>query len=340
MGVYTPNGTFYKPAIGASGAVEKGKFDDGLDVADGLIEGNKPANNKLSAFAATTSAEFAGVISDETGSGKAVFSNSPALVTPSGIVKNDVGLGNVDNTSDVNKPVSSAGQIALAFKADLISPSLVTPFLGTPASGVLSNCTGLPIAGGGTGQATRQAAIDGLTDVSGATDEHVLTKDTTTGNAIFKAAAVPAGSPAGSITGFAGAAAPSGWVLCNGAAINRTTYATLFAVIGEIYGVGDGSTTFNVPNLKGKTPVGLDAAQAEFDALAETGGAKTHQLIVSEMPAHTHVVPTRVSTSSSSTISKMGAANATSSVISGSTGGDGAHNNLQPYLVINYIIKT
>jgi len=189
MGVYTPNGTFYKPAIGASGAVEKGKFDDGLDVADGLIEGNKPANNKLSAFAATTSAEFAGVISDETGSGKAVFSNSPALVTPSGIVKNDVGLGNVDNTSDVNKPVSSAVQIALDFKADLISPSLVTPFLGTPASGVLSNCTGLPIAGGGTGQATRQAAIDGLTDVSGATVEHVLTKDTSTGNAIFKAAA-------------------------------------------------------------------------------------------------------------------------------------------------------
>ena len=73
MGVPTANNIFYKPSIGASGAVEKGKFDDGLDVADGLIEDNKPANNKLSAFAATTSAELAGVISDEKGSGSLIF---------------------------------------------------------------------------------------------------------------------------------------------------------------------------------------------------------------------------------------------------------------------------
>jgi len=73
MGSKTLNDIFYKPDIGASGAVEKGKFDDGLDVADGLIESNKPANNKISAFAATTSAELAGVISDEVGEGKAVF---------------------------------------------------------------------------------------------------------------------------------------------------------------------------------------------------------------------------------------------------------------------------
>jgi len=83
MGVPTLNNIFYKPAIGAQGATEKGLFDDGLDVADGLIEANKPVNNKLSAFAATTSAELAGVISDETGSGKIVYSNSPVLVTPS-----------------------------------------------------------------------------------------------------------------------------------------------------------------------------------------------------------------------------------------------------------------
>ena len=82
MGILTPNNIFYKPDIGAQGATEKGKFDDGLDVADGLIEANKPGNNKLSAFAPTTSAELAGVISDETGSGKAVFHNSPTLVSP------------------------------------------------------------------------------------------------------------------------------------------------------------------------------------------------------------------------------------------------------------------
>ena len=75
MGSKTLNDIFYKPDIGASGAVEKGKFDDGLDVADGFIEGNKPANNKLSAFAATTSADLASVISDEVGTGKLLFSS-------------------------------------------------------------------------------------------------------------------------------------------------------------------------------------------------------------------------------------------------------------------------
>ena len=73
MGSKTLNDIFYKPDIGASGAVEKGKFDDGLDVADGLIESNKPANNKISAFAVTTSAELAGKISDKVGSGALVF---------------------------------------------------------------------------------------------------------------------------------------------------------------------------------------------------------------------------------------------------------------------------
>ena len=75
MGEKTLNDIFYKPDIGASGAVEKGKFDDGLDSADLLIEANKPGNNKISALAATTSAELASVISDEEGKGKLLFSS-------------------------------------------------------------------------------------------------------------------------------------------------------------------------------------------------------------------------------------------------------------------------
>ena len=62
----------------------------------------------------------------------------------------------------------------------------------------------------------------------------------------------------GAIMAYAGASAPSGWLLCNGAAINRTTYATLFSIIGETYGVGNGNTTFNLPDLRGRFPLGLD----------------------------------------------------------------------------------
>jgi len=94
--------------------------------------------------------------------------------------------------------------------------------------------------------------------------------------------------PVGSINAWSTNTAPTGWQLCDGTAVSRTTYAALFAVIGETYGAGDGSTTFNLPNLKGRAIVGRDSSQTEFDTLAETGGAKTHTLTTAEIPAHQH----------------------------------------------------
>lgn len=93
----------------------------------------------------------------------------------------------------------------------------------------------------------------------------------------------------GTVKMYAGSSAPTGWMVCDGTAVSRATYADLFAVIGETYGNGDGSTTFNLPNLKGRVPVGHDSGQTEFDALGETGGEKEHQLTVGEMPSHTHI---------------------------------------------------
>ena len=88
-----------------------------------------------------------------------------------------------------------------------------------------------------------------------------------------------------SITGvvqlFAGSSAPSGWLICNGQAVSRTTYAALYAVIGTTYGAGDGSTTFNVPNLVNKTVRGSNS-------LGKTGGADTVTLSTANLPAHTH----------------------------------------------------
>jgi microcystin-dependent protein len=94
--------------------------------------------------------------------------------------------------------------------------------------------------------------------------------------------------PAGAMMAWSGSVIPNNWLLCDGSAVSRETYASLFAAIGTTYGSGNGTTTFNLPNLKGKTIVGLDGAQTEFDALGETGGTKTHTLTASEMPSHTH----------------------------------------------------
>lgn len=89
---------------------------------------------------------------------------------------------------------------------------------------------------------------------------------------------------------------PPGYLPCDGAAVSRTTYSDLFGVIGTTYGSGDGSTTFNVPNLKGKTIVGK-SADTEFDVLGETGGAKTINI------AHTHTPNTHSHTFSSGSTS-------------------------------------
>jgi len=106
--------------------------------------------------------------------------------------------------------------------------------------------------------------------------------------------------PSGSISLYGGAAAPTGWLLCDGAAVSRTTYSELFAVVGTTYGSGDGSTTFNVPNLKGKVPVGLDTGDTDFATLAQTGGTKTHTLTESEIPSHNHNAATNAQSTSNS----------------------------------------
>ncbi len=96
--------------------------------------------------------------------------------------------------------------------------------------------------------------------------------------------------PTGAITPYAGTTPPAGWLLCDGSAVSRTAYARLFAVIGTTYGAGDGSTTFNLPNLRGRFPVGQDGS-ADFTVLGQTGGERAHTLTTGELPAHGHWVP-------------------------------------------------
>lgn len=95
-------------------------------------------------------------------------------------------------------------------------------------------------------------------------------------------------APIGGIIQYAGSSTPAGgkWLICDGALVSRSTYSALFTAIGTSYGAGDGSTTFALPNLKGKFPLGLDSTQAALDALGETGGSWT--IAEGNLPSHTH----------------------------------------------------
>lgn len=162
--------------------------------------------------------------------------------------------------------------------------------------------------------------------------------------------AAVSGTPAGVVSPYAGLTEPTGWLFCFGQAISRTTFADLFAVISTTYGVGDGSTTFNLPDLRGRVVAGQDdmggtsanrltgGGGVDGDTLGGTGGAETHTLTTGEMPAHSHSTPLSQANNSAGSEAAAGA-NATDT-ITGPAGGSAAHNNVQPTIILNYIIKT
>lgn len=160
--------------------------------------------------------------------------------------------------------------------------------------------------------------------------------------------------PIGSITAYGKETAPTNWLICDGSAVSRTSYADLFAVIGTKYGEGDGNTTFNLPNLKGRVPVGLDGNDTDFNTIGKTGGEKNHTLTITEMPSHDHgeVFPSKYGfeypllTKNGKGISKNGIMPLLETeeitdhqALTDTTGNSQPHNNLQPYEVNNFIIK-
>jgi microcystin-dependent protein len=164
--------------------------------------------------------------------------------------------------------------------------------------------------------------------------------------------------PTGKVDMFAGAAAPTGWLMCDGSAVSRATYAGLFGVIGTTYGVGDGSTTFNVPDMRSRSPVGAGQGTGLSNrTLASTGGEENHVLTEAEMPLHSH--PWRNSntnegswqsdvtggfpTSNNGVSNRSAFTGTPSNTIGEQIGGAGSsnsHNNMHPYFAINFIIKT
>ena len=151
--------------------------------------------------------------------------------------------------------------------------------------------------------------------------------------------------PIGTVLPYTNETAPENWLVCDGSELDRTEYNHLFAIIGTTFGAGDGSTTFNLPNLKGRTIVGLDAEDADFNEIGKVLGEKTHTLTVAEIPEHTHKF--RASTNLGNDEGTITYGEKTSgNIISGNygnaiqkEGSSQSHNNIQPSFVGVYIIK-
>ena len=180
--------------------------------------------------------------------------------------------------------------------------------------------------------------------------------------------------PTGTISMFAGTTAPNAdWLLCDGAAVSRTTFSALFALVSTSFGVGDGSTTFNVPDLRGRTPIGLDnlgsssanrITDANADSLNSTGGGdeddtstisgsvSSHTLSLAESPPHTHGMFDTGGGSRGRLFDLTGSNAVAGSTAMESAGGGAGHThadtfaisgsglNTQPWLALGAIIKT
>ena len=328
-------------------------------------------------------------------------------------------------------------------------PTLSAPILGTPASAVLTNCTGLPQAGtvglttadspqfaalniGHASDTTLSRGSAGVLQVEGQTiySNGGALGTPASGN-LANCTGLPAAVPTGAILMWSTPTAPTGWLLCDGSAVSRTTYSGLFDLIvpnknaftvtiaspavatmtahgmltgdsvylttdGALptglvantlyyiikidansynfatsranadagtnintsgsqsgthylrycpFGLGDGSTTFNVPNLGSNFPIGFNSGVTAYNNVGETGGAATVALSTAELPSHTH--PPLAGNSflvgqlSGPTDAIDGTnTNEARDSTTGATGSGTAHQNLPPYLVLPFIIKT
>ena len=173
-------------------------------------------------------------------------------------------------------------------------------------------------------------------------------------------AAINASLPIGSGMDYFGTTAPTNYLFANGAAVSRTEYAELFAVIGTTYGAGDGSTTFNLPDKRTRVTIMADGTDYN---LGTTGGSATQTLTIEQMPSHTHIqnqhrhteeneLYANVTGSNKSTatgtglyyntVSQGGRAviyTGNTTAVNQNTGGGQPHSIMQPYLACNYIIR-
>jgi len=381
------------------------------------------ANNEVLAYTSATD-----LWENKTAAEAGIISTSDV-----GTVTNTMLAGSIANSKLINSSVTVAGQtVALGGSTGVSLDNLSDVVIATPATDQVlkydgTNWVNAASPGGGGGTVTSITAGTGLS----ASPSSPIT---TSGTLNVTDAAL---NPSGMVTPFAGSSAPSGWLLCDGSAVSRTTYATLFGVVSTTYGVGDGSTTFNLPNLQGEVPAGRQPAtslgtatisiatpavvtdtghgladgqliyftttgalptgvvantryyvrnatvntfnisatptgaaintsgtqsgthtlfSADFADLGFSSGSVNETLTIAQTASHTHApgALTRFHGGNTSTSRTRFAAGTSGgfafqsgtqsdlaeSATTAATGGGVAHNNLQPYIVLNYIIKT
>lgn len=260
--------------------------------------------------------------------------------------------GSVVGTSDAqtltNKDLSGAGNTFPSSLATLTGAQALTnktigatnTINGFTASRFMEADGSGRLASGS--KAIPSGAVVGTSDTQTVTNKD-LSSSTNTFPAQF--------APVGEVKMFAGAAAPTGYLLCNGAAISRAAFPVLFGVIGTTYGAGDGSTTFNVPDLRDRGAVGASGTKA----LGSAGGSATKPVPVHthSTPNHTHTDNFSIAGSTSGLLTNSGsnlaAVNGHTHVLNGGVTSSGAGTTgaasgadfdvMNPYLAMNYIIR-
>ena len=247
-------------------------------------------------------------------------------------------VGTTNNIVISTLPPSTVNRegMPVSFKVAHVNTAACTLDIGAGPTGLKRNDGG-PVQSGDLAPGSIYTAI-----YDAVTGNYYMTAPLTSQYAPLYAPAVPTGV----ILDFAGpsASTPDGYLYCNGSEVSRTTYAVLYAVIGDNWGTATGSpTTFKLPDTLGRSSMGDGTGSGLSPrTLGDYVGEEEHQLIVDELPHHTHnTVPLRTN----SAVTAIGtpayvryAVNADGAT--GATGGDSAHNTIHPVYVCPKIIKT
>lgn len=312
------------------------------------------------AAAAATSAESAASSANSAATSAALAATSAAESTDVSTTSLTIGTGSKTFTVSSGKSFSAGMYITATDQANsanymqgfiesYLGTSLVVVVQGIGGSGTISAWNIYP-------SATYLSFIASQAEAEAGTSSTKLMSPERTAQAISAQ-----GTPVGIVCDYAGSTAPSGWALCYGQEISRTTYDELFTAIGTTFGVGDGSTTFNLPDCRGRATSGKDNMGGtsanrltnqtdgiDGDTLGAVGGSETNTLTEAQMPEHTHQGwAQRTDTSGDLTGASSTAPGAADKAITtsntnyatDSAGSGSAHNNVQPTIIFNKIIK-